>query len=463
MSFTLDSKAWAEQQFSDCTLKDKRRTKRLVKMAEQVANNPSGSFPDLTETWADLKAAYRLFDCEDVTFEAVAERHWKQTRRQKPGRYLLLDDTTVLDFGIHRKIANLGPTGNGMGWGFLLHNALMVQAESKAVLGVAGQAIHYRKPAPKKEHSARRLKRDRESEVWGRVINQVGPPPEGSEFIHVCDRGADNFEVFCHLLENGCGWVIRASLLHRKILNHAGETVPLSDYLATLPVSGTYELQVRSQKKQPARTATLEVRFGTLKMPVPVQKSPYIKALKPQPIAMNVVWVREVNAPKGVQPIEWVLYTSLDVGNFDDAWQVIEYYETRWLVEEYHKALKTGCRVTKRGLQEADRLEPMVGLMSVVGVRLLQLKSAARSEPDRPARQIVPRLWLTMLKAVRKRLRRVYDLTVYQFYRELAKLGGFLGRKSDGEPGWITIWRGWEKLNALVRGAELITELKKCG
>ena len=170
-----------------------------------------------------------------------------------------------------------------------------------------------------------------------------------------------------------------------------------------------------------------------------------------------------MNAPKGAEPIEWVLYTSLNVETFDVAWQVIEYYEARWLVEEYHKALKTGCGVTKRGLRSADRLEAVVGLMSVVAVRLLQLKSVARSEPNRPARQIVPKPWLTMLKAARKRLRRVCDLTVYEFYRELAKLGGFLGRKGDGEPGWITIWRGWEKLNTLVRGAELVAELKKCG
>jgi hypothetical protein len=463
MAFSVDTQAWAEQQFSDCSLKDKRRTKRLVKMAQQIADNPSASFPDQTETWGDLKAAYRLFDNEHVTFKAIAEPHWKRTRRQPAGRYLLLDDTTELDFGIRREIDNLGPTGNGTGRGFLLHNALMVQAASKRVLGVAGQAIHYRKPAPKKENSSRRMKRKRESEVWGRVIDQVGPPPDGSEFIHVCDRGADNFEVFCHLVENRCGWVVRASLLHRSILDPTDEKTPLSEYLTTLPVAGHYELQVRSRKNQPARTAKLEVRFGRLKMPVPRFKSQYVGELKPDPIVMSVVWIREVDAPKGTTPIEWVLYTSLNVETFDDAWQVIEYYEARWLVEEYHKALKSGCCVAKRGLRNAERLEAMLGLMSVVAVRLLQLKSAARSEPDRPARQIVPKLWLTMLKAARKRLRRVYDLTVYEFYRELAKLGGFLGRKGDGEPGWITIWRGWEKLNALVRGAELVSKLKKCG
>jgi hypothetical protein len=299
------------------------------------------------------------------------------------------------------------------------------------------------------------------------VIDDVGRPPAGAEFVHVCDRGADNFEVFCHLLQQRSDWVVRASTLHRVILTPDEERMPLSQYLEALPLGGTYELEIRCRKGQPARTAKLEVRFGTLKMPVPAHKSPYVKSLKPEPIEMWVVEVREVDAPKGVEPIKWVLYTSLPVHTFEDAWTVIGYYEARWLIEEYHKALKTGCRVTKRGLRKGHRLEAMVGLMSVVAVRLLQLKSVARRDPDRPAQRIVPRLWLAMLKAARKNLPRVFDLTIGQFYRELAKLGGFLGRKCDGDPGWITIWRGWEKLNTLVRGAELAStfrsELKKCG
>ena len=139
---------------------------------------------------------------------------------------------------------------------------------------------------------------------------------------------------------------------------------------------------------------------------------------------------------------------------------MIEHYERRWLVEEYHKALKSGCRVTNRQLKEAGRLEAMVGLMSVAAVRLLQLKSLARTSPDTPAQRVVPRVWLQMLKLARKGLNRVHDLTLGQFYREVAKLGGFLGRKGDGAPGWITIWRGWEKLNNLVWAASLASELK---
>ena len=139
---------------------------------------------------------------------------------------------------------------------------------------------------------------------------------------------------------------------------------------------------------------------------------------------------------------------------------MIGYYELRWLVEEYHKALKTGCCVEKRQLKTAARLEALVGLMSVVAVRLLRLKSLARTDPDVPAKRVVPNIWLVMLKAARRGLDRVHDLTVGQFYREVAKLGGFLGRKSDGQPGWITIWRGWEKLNTYVQAASLASKLK---
>jgi hypothetical protein len=175
---------------------------------------------------------------------------------------------------------------------------------------------------------------------------------------------------------------------------------------------------------------------------------------------MHVVHVREVGVSADVEPIEWILLTSLVVNDFDDAWLVVGYYEKRWLIEEWHKALKTGCRVTERQLKTKHRLEAMVGLLSVVSVRLLQLKSAARAQPDRPARQMIPLRWTTLLQVARKNLKPMKSLTVGQFFRELAKLGGFIGRLSDGEPGWITIWRGWQKLHLIVRGADLAATIR---
>lgn len=451
----FDTNTWAQQQFSRCQLRDQRRTRRLVRLAEQVVSHPSGSFPEQTETWADLKAAYRLLDRPEVTFQSVAEVHWQQTRRRSAGRYLVLGDTTELDFGIHRDIPGLGFTGNGGGWGFLLHSGLLVAAEAEEVCGLAAQTIYYRKPLPKKENTTQRLQRERESKVWGEVIDAVGRPAPDVEFIHVLDRGADNFEVYCHCLEQQVGWVVRVTQQERKIITPAGECLPLREYLNALPLSGCYELSLRARPGQAARTANLQVRHGALRVPPPAHRSPYVQRLNPDAIEMHVIQVVEMDAPKEVEPIEWIVLTSLPVKNFEQAWVVIGYYEKRWLIEEWHKALKTGCRVTQRQLKTRQRLEAMVGLLSIVSVRLLQLKSAARSQPDSLARRMVPLRWITLLKAARKMTKPVNGLTVGQFYRELAKLGGFIGRNSDGEPGWITVWRGWQKLYLMVRGAEL--------
>ncbi len=446
---------WAQMNFGTCELGDKRRTQRLVRVAEQIAGNPSASLPNQTETWGDLKAAYRLFDCEDVTFEAIARPHWDLTKKLAKGCTLVIGDTTEIDFGRFREIEGVGPTGNGTGQGFLLHNALMVNADTEEILGVAGQTIHYRKKkrkSTKRPTAPQRLKKkDRESEVWGKVIDQIGPPAEGSSFVHVFDRGADKFEVYCHLLQQRSDWVIRACQMHRSVLvGDKEERMPLKAYLPMLKPLGSYTLQLRARPAQAARKAELDVRIGQIKIPRPQHVSPWVRKLEQSPIALNVIEVVEVNAPQGVVPIRWVLFTSLPVVTFEDAWTIIGYYELRWLVEEYHKALKTGCRTESRQLKTASRLEALVGLTSVVGVRLLKLKSLARTNPDVPAQRVVPRVWLTMLKLASKNLNRVHDLTIGQFYREVAKLGGFLGRKSDGEPGWITIWRGWEKLNMYV-------------
>jgi len=458
-ALSMDTRTWAQQQFGRCRLGDKRRTPRLVDVAARVAAEPAASFPEQMASWGDLKAAYRLFDADEVTFRAVAQPHWEQTRARSRGRYLVIGDTTEFDFG-DRQIPGLAPTGNGSGYGFLLHSGLMVHADSEEIVGLSAQTIHYRQAVPKKENIRQRLARERESKVWGQVIEETGPPPAGVQWVHTLDRGADNFEVYTHAWAQGADWVVRVSQLQRKILVPSGKKRRLSRYLRDLPLAGTYELELRARPKQPARTALLEVRYGALSVPPPAHQSPYVKKQNPGPLRMWVVWVREIGAPKGVQPIEWVLYSSLPVESLEDAWLVIGYYEKRWLIEEWHKALKTGCRVTDRQLKTKERLEAMLGLMSVVAVRLLQLKSVARTEPERPAEEVVPALWVSLLLLARKNRPRK-PLPVREFYRGMAQLGGFLGRKGDGEPGWITIWRGWEKLHLMIRGSELAAELRK--
>lgn len=457
MCLLLDTKQWAQQQFGSCDFGDVRRTRRLVTFASQVAADPDASTPEQTEEWADLKAAYRLIDNDKVTFDAITSPHWKATRQPPAGTYLIACDTTEVNFGWDNKATGLGPLGQGdTGRGFLLHSGLMVHAKTEAVIGLAGQKIRYRKPAPKKESQTKRLARDRESLMWGQVIDQIGSPPEGARFVDVCDRGADNFEVYCKLLLNRHGWIVRASRLDRKI-QYKSQRMTLSDCLEKLPLAGTYKLAYRNADHG-WRTAKIEVRQGTIMMPAPRHQSPWLRELGITTIAQNVVEVREVKAPKNTEPLRWVLLTSLPVSTFDESWDVIEYYEKRPIVEEFHKALKTGCRIEERQYETSERLEAITGVLSVAAVRLLQLRSASRTTPEQPAREIVPSHWVTMLSC----LRRGREIkTVNDFYRQLAGLGGHMLRKSDGKPGWITIWRGFEKLHMALRTARQYR--KKCG
>lgn len=455
-------KQWAERNFGTCELGNAQRTQRLVKVAEQLANRPDVSLPNQTEDWGDCKAAYRLFNRPEVTFQKIIAPHCRQTREScQPGQVkLILNDTTEVDYTGHRKTTGLGPIGNGRGRGFFLHTAMMVDdGKHHAIDGLAAQEIFYRK-APtgqkkSKSKDAQRGKADRESAVWGRVIDAVGRPPEGVVWKHVADRGADDIEVLHRAKYNGCGFVIRGSRLQRKIITPDGRKLPLAKYLAELPAQGeTRAVTAQSKKKGVTRKACVTLHFGELFIPLPTKLTPWLKEHRPtEPLHVGIVELKEQSPPPGEKPVHWVLFVDTPVTSIQQADQEIGRYEQRWGIEEYHKALKTGCGIERRQLQTADRLERVVAVGAVVAVRLVQLKTAARETPERPARELVPARWIRILQIATKRPVNL-DLSIYAFLRMLAQKGGFLARKGDGEPGWMTIWRGFDKLILLVQGAD---------
>lgn len=454
-SLELEIGPWAEQQFGSCQLGDQRRTKRMIKVAAQAAARPDASTPKQTERWADCKAAYRLFHQDEVTFEAVIAPHCALSRAVGPGTWLVINDTTELHFGYHRDLPGTGRVGS-YGQGFYLHTAMIVAAEGGELIGLAAQEL-YRRPLKKVKRvsSAKRKKLSRESDIWGRVIDQVGPPPAGARFIHVDDRGADGFDIYCHLLQQQSGWVIRAAQLKRVVRDAQGGERPLGLLVSEQPLAGTYELQVRAHKDQPARIAKMEVRFARVTMPRPrAGVSRYVRDSGIMEVTMWAVETREVQPPPGVKALRWVLLTSEETRSFAGAWRVIEYYEQRPLIEDYHKCIKTGCRVEFRQYQTGERLAPVIGMLSVLAVRLLQLKMIARKDPEQAAAKVVPTTWLAALPRLLKK--RSPMTTVRDFFRSLASLGGFLGRKGDGEPGWQTIWSGLETLLLCLRGADAL-------
>jgi hypothetical protein len=456
----LEPEVWSELQFGTSRLGDERRTRRLVRYARQMAEKPDASTPRQTENWADCKAAYRLFQQEDVTFEAVTAVHYRHTLDSLSGTYLVISDTTEIDYGYQSPRKGLGRLTAKQRRGFFLHSALVVDAEDGQIMGVGAQELFTRSSQKRaRVHRVACRKRPSEAEVWGRVIDRVQPINANAKLIHVCDRGADNFDVFAHLQVKNDSWVIRAAQLTRKVRQSGGTVAKLGQVLDAARVLGTYQVYVAANRKQKARWAVVEVRAASITLLRPREGSTaFVMDRDIREIESNVVEVREADPPKGSPPIRWVLYTRESVANFQAAVRVIEYYERRSGVEEYHKCLKTGLQVERRQYQSGDRLEPVIGVTCVQAARLLQLKEVARTAPDTPARRLVPREWLDVLRKILKRPRPTQ--TVREFIRAVASLGGFLGRKSDGEPGWQTIWHGVDTLLMAIRGYRAAL---KCG
>lgn len=450
-----DNAQWVEDNFGSCELGDARRTKRLVKIAGNMLAAPEKSLPQQNVEWADVKAAYRFFDNEKNTFGKIADPHWQETRQTKPGRFLLISDTTDVDHFSHQATTGLGMLGDGQGRGMQLHNCLMYDCNEEQIRGAAGALIYYRKRKPKNETRMQRLSRLRESSIWGKLVDEVGKAPNESQWIHVFDRGGDNFEAMCHIKLTENDWIIRASQLSRNVFTDDERKVSLNDAISEARELGRYELRLRSRPGVAARTAKITLSVVSVTFPRPSQYSKWVTECGIKELKMNVVIVQEVGASKGIKPIRWVLLTSLPVKTFEDAWQIVEDYENRWLVEEYHKVMKSGCSLEMHALRSADRLEPLIGLISVLGVRLFQLKLIGRNQPEAKAATHVPTSWLKCLKLARPKTK-LTGMTVYDFFRELAKMGGFLGRKGDGEPGWQTIWRGFQQLHAILDAMKLI-------
>jgi hypothetical protein len=448
----LEPELWSELEFGACELGDLRRTRRLIRYARQMAEKPDASTPRQTEGWSDCKAVYRLFDCPEVTFEAVTAAHHERTLKLAPGKYLVISDTTEVDYGYKSEREGLGSLTATHRRGFFLHSALVVDPETREVMGMGAQELWARPQGKKKRvHRVACRKRPTESDVWGRVMNRVQGTGGPVRLVHVCDRGADNFDVFAHLHEKGDSWVIRAAQLTRKVRIADKSLVKLGEVMKSAPLLGTYQIHVSANCNQTARWAQVEVRALSVTLVRPREGSTaFVLDHDIRELPTNAVLVQEVDPPKNSTPLQWVLYTRESVSSFNACLRVIEDYEQRPIVEEYHKCLKTGLQIEERQYDSADRLRPVIGVICVQAVRLLQLRHVARQAPETPARKLVPLEWLDVLGKVLRNPRPLN--TVRDFIRGVASLGGFLGRKSDGEPGWKTIWRGLETLLVALRG-----------
>lgn len=473
----LEPRRWAALHFGEGPFRDVRRTRRLQAIGEALAASPGASIPRLFARPYDVKATYAFFAHPEVDVDSVQSVHraWVMEQWERSGTHLLIEDTTELDWSGRARIAGLGPIGNRNHGtqGIRLHSVLAARWNGQAaahrpghrppldVLGLVFQDYHRRIPRPagdRRDDSRARKRRPRESGRWLRSGEAIGLAPRAARWVRVGDAEADIYEYLQSCRARGHGHVIRSGQ-DRALVAADGRTRlgSLHETARQQPILGRFALQLPARPGQRARVAELAVSAVAVRSRAP--QRPGASAGRRPPIVCTVVRVWEADPPSAT-PLEWILLCDAPVTTFTEAHTCVRQYASRWLVEDFHKALKTGLRAERLQLETAKRLLPAVAVMSVVAVRLVGLREQLRRHPQNTAdRAGLDALTLAVLRAAAHRPIN----TVEEVALAIARLGGHLNRRQDGPPGWQTLWQGMQKLDLLVQGVLLSSKSLEFG
>jgi hypothetical protein len=426
----------------------------LVQTAAALATRPAGSLPQRFD-WKELKGAYRLVHQAAARPDTLQEVHRTRTRERVDavsGPVLFIHDSTVLDFTRHAAVREqLGPIADAFSRGFIQHNSLAVDPTSGTLLGLIHQQTFCRERQPEGETRAQRYYRvNRESSIWLEGVQAVGRMPNGACWVHVGDRAADFFGLMATVQATGGHFLFRL-VQDRVATDAADDAVHLMTAARAVSATSHGTVEVASRGGRPGRSA--QVCLGSVRLTVrPPSKEPLWRSSPP--IAITVVRVWEPEPPPGVEPLEWVLGTDLADQSAAALARYQSWYEWRWpTMEEYHKVQKTGCGIENIRFETKERLLAAIALLSVIAVRVLGLRWQRDAQPDEPAEAVASPEELALLAALAPSKAPVR--TVKMFVDRVAGLGGHLGRKCDGPPGWQSLWRGYQRLADLVLGANL--------
>jgi hypothetical protein len=453
-------------EFSGAVLGDRRLNGRALKIVEAIAGAPDDSFPNQTSDDGELEALYRFLNNDRVELEPLLAPHFEQTARraEKSGRVLVIHDTTGFSFGGETRRKGLGRmkrAGEHAAQGFYAHVALVASVESGGPLGVAGVIPVFRTgdPVPYPERKQDRGDWGREFKRWGELVEATSRRLQASCCIHVMDREADAYGLFCQLTESEQDFVIRSKddrILdvpwgnkdEPRLLHDAIERT--SRYVMTREVELTTKRSDRMARLRKAPTRMTRIaELNVMVTRVNVRHPDYTEGRSrkgsplPRAVPMNVVHVHELNVPEDQKPVEWTLLTTLSVDTEENVQLVIDCYRRRWLIEEYFKAIKTGCAFEKRQLESAHALLNALGLFIPMAWRLLAIRNLSRETPDRPAAEVVSDEQLKILRA-RGKVALSPIPTVREVMLAIAAEGGHI--KNNGDPGWLVLGRGYEKL-----------------
>lgn len=447
-------------EFKGVYLGDERLNKRLITLAKQFETNFGKSISYAAGDWSSAKAAYRFFDNDKVDYNQIISPHFSMTRKrvesEETTHSLVVHDTTECNYTHHNSTEGLGylstvskKSQNTLGetQGFLMHTSLAVGA-GNVPLGLLGNKIWVRDRAKKKNIRSRKLNytrvpvEEKESYKWLESVERAVEGLNPTKLVHVCDRDADMYELFCRANELNTNFLIRG--IHQRCTSNPKEKI--YDKVTRLSSVGSYDVDIQGANGRQGRKAKVHVRYYKVRLVPPVSKSK-----RYDPIDVYIVSAKERKNSKipETDRIDWRLITNMEINSFEKALEKIRWYQARWCIEEYFKVLKSGMSIDKSRLRSFERMQRFIALISVIGWRVFWLSKVSRSEGKLPASLAFTRKEQKILSKIEasKGRRQLYDdAPLKDFVIAFSRLGGYLARKSDPPPGPTTIWRAFQRL-----------------
>ena len=450
---------WTEEEFGGAALGDKRLVDRLMQLGGSFFAMPTANIPQACATEAAAKAAYRFFDNEQVSMDAILSPHFETTEQRVRNHKIVLvaQDTTSINYTSHPETKGLGPinTVGDKSIGLLLHDTMAFTPEGTP-LGLLDVQCWARNEdeAGSRHHRHSKAIEEKESFKWlksYRAVSAVQARCPHTKLIVMADREADIHELFAeHLtIRKSADLLIRAEKSrNRNVADDEEQIRRLWPFMNTLKPAGVVEVLVPPRPDRPPRTARLEIRFSPVTLKAPITKPDL------PDVPLYAVHAKETDAPAGIdEPLEWMLLTTLAVTSFEEAKTALAYYTKRWGIEIYHRVLKSGCRIEDRQLGTARRLENCLAIDMVIAWRIHHLTWLGRETPDMPCTVYFDdATWKALVGFINQTpLVPATPPTLREAITMVASLGGFLNRSSDGEPGTETMWRGLQRLDDITK------------
>lgn len=446
---------WAAAELQQADLGDARRNKRLIRIVEDLASQPASSVPQACGNIAATTAAYDFWNSPYFQPDDIRNAHIASTiKRIKEHEIVLaIQDTTNIDLTDHPATSGVGYLDHRKSLGLKVHSTLTTTADG-VPLGIIDQKVWAREPENLGIAKKRRQRetQEKESQRWLDSVNATQQLiPREITVVTMGDSEADIFDLFSLERPENSHLLIRGT--HNRKVDHTAKY--LHQAIRQTEPCGTLIVSVKRNPQQDARTANLTLRFATLEVLVPVH---HIARSQLKPVKLQVILALEENPPSGVQAISWLLLTTLEIKGFEDAARCVRWYTYRWLIERYHYTLKSGCGIEKLQLETARRINMALATFSIVAWRLLWLTYEARFNPDKPCDTILEtHEWQSLCATFHQNpIPPKQPPSLREAIRMIATLGGFLGRKGDGEPGVKTIWRGMRRLHDIAATWKLL-------